>query len=271
MPSSDLFAQCQWPALASPYAEALQEAVRFILARFDDTLGIVVSGTILRGNPAPSSDLDIYVIREKPVRQRIQKFFNCTSKTCGVPTEIFVNPASQVLKYFVEERDAGRPLTAHMLTTGFTILQVSPVVSELQQRARAMLNQPPQLDAERLTTARYMAATRYEDGTDVASAIVDASAVLDAETNLETANMILGLAVHDMLTYYFLKMGHYVPRDKDLLKALESLDAGVAELARAFFRTQKIGHRLALAGQIADCTIETHGFFEWESTPEEVA
>jgi hypothetical protein len=264
MQSSDLLAQrmlaqCQWPTLASPYAEALQEAVRFILARFNDTLGIIASGTILRGNPAPSSDLDIYVIRERPVRQRIQKFFNRTSKTRGVPTEIFVNPASQVLKYFTEEHEAGRPLTAHMLATGFTILQVSPVVSDLQQRARERLTHLPQLDTERLTTMRYMAAARYEDGTDV------------AETDPETAIMILSVAVHDMLTYYFLNAGRYVPRDKDLLGVLGDMDGALAGLVRAFFGAQEIDRRLALAEQIADYTIETHGFFEWESTPEEVA
>ncbi len=258
MRSSDLFVQCQWPALASPYAEALQEAVRFILAYFEDTLGIIVSGTILRGHPAPSSDLDIYVIREKPVRQRIQKFFNQTPGASGVPAEIFVNPASQVLKYFTEEQKAGRPLTAHMLATGFTILQVSPIISELQQRARDILAHPPRRDAERLTVMRYMAATRYEDGTDV------------AETDPKTASMILSLAVHDMLTYYFLKMEHYVPRDKDLLEDVRKLDATLAGLARAFFGAYEIDSRLALAEQIADCTIETHGFFEWESTPEEV-
>jgi hypothetical protein len=244
--------------LASPYAEALREAVHFILAHFEDTLGIIVSGTILRGNPAPSSDLDIYVIREKPVRQRIQKFFNRTSGASSVPAEIFVNPASQILKYFTEEQESGRPLTAHMLATGFTILQVSPIISELRQRARDILAHPPQRDAERLTTVRYMAAARYEDGTDV------------AETDPETASMILGLAVHDMLTYYFLEMEHYVPRDKDLFEGVEKLDATLAGLSRAFFGAHEIESRLALAEQIADRTIETHGFFEWESTPEEV-
>jgi hypothetical protein len=259
MQISDRFSQCQWPDLPSPYAEALREAVRFILDRFDDTLGIIVSGTILRGNPAPSSDLDIYVIRERPVRQRIQRFFNQTSASVGVPAEIFVNPASQVLKYFAEEHEAGRPLTAHMLTTGFTVLQESPIVSELQQRAHEILARRPQLGNERLTTTRYMAALRYEDGTDV------------AETDPETACMILSLAIHDMLSYYFLKAGRYVPRDKDLLKSVEDLDARLADLVRAFFGACEIGQHLTLAEQIADYIIETHGFFEWESTPEEVA
>ncbi|MBN2392997.1 MAG: hypothetical protein JXR84_19865, partial [Anaerolineae bacterium] len=91
--NESLFAQCRWPDLPAPYAEALREAVQFILERCPDTQGIVVSGTILRGNPAPSSALDIYVIRRELRRQRVQKFFD------GVPAEIFINPEKKVPDY----------------------------------------------------------------------------------------------------------------------------------------------------------------------------
>jgi predicted nucleotidyltransferase len=222
------------------------------MERFDDVTGIVVSGTILRGVPAPTSDLDIYVIRQKLQRQRLQRFFN------GVPAEIFVNPAAQVLTYFVEERRAGRPITAHMLGTGFVILERSPEVAELRLKAREVLSLSPDLDAERLTTLRYMAALRYEDATDVSA------------SQPETATMILGLAVYAMLHYAFLKANRYIPRDKDLLERLTSLSTDLASLARAFYGTASLEERLSLAAQIAERTIETQGFFEWESGPEEL-
>ncbi len=41
-----------------------------------DPLGIVASGTIVRGSPGPSSDLDLYVIHAAPWRQRVQRRFN---------------------------------------------------------------------------------------------------------------------------------------------------------------------------------------------------
>ena len=247
-----LFERCRWPDLAPPYAEALRQAVGFILARFADTTGIVVSGTILRGNPAPTSDLDIYVIRQKPQRQRLQQFFN------GVPAEIFVNPAAMVLRYFDEERKEGRPIAAHMLATGFTVLELDPAVADLRRQAQHSLTLRPDPAPQRLTAARYMAATRYEDATDI---VVDRP---------EAANMILGLAVYDMLHYYFLRANRYLPRDKDLLDALGRLDAGLAELARDFYGAGSLERRLAIAEQIADCTIETRGFFAWESNPEDV-
>lgn len=85
--------ECTWPDLSEPYSLALQQAVEFIAARFDP-LGIIACGSILRGMPDPSSDLDMYVIHHRPLRQRIQKTFN------SVPSEIFVNPPAEIERYF---------------------------------------------------------------------------------------------------------------------------------------------------------------------------
>lgn len=255
MVSSDaasLIAQCRWPNLSAPYAEALRDAVCFILERFPDTLGIIVSGTIVRGNPAPSSDLDIYVIRRKLQQQRIQKFFR------GVPAEIFVNPAAKVLDYFERERKAAQPITAHMLSTGFVILNLDPVIDDLRARARRLLDANPDPDDEALTIARYMVASRYEDATDIAT------------ERPETSRMILDLAVHDMVRYRFLAANRYIPRAKDLLDALNDLDETLSDLVRRFYAAATMEACLSLAEQIADNTIHTRGFFEWESTPAEV-
>lgn len=257
-PNEGLLGQCHWPDLPAPYAEALRQAVAFILARCPDTRGIVVSGTIMRGNPGPSSDLDIYVIRREPQRQRVQKFFD------GVPTEIFINPEKKVPDYFADEARDGRPITAHMLVTGFTILDCDGVIASLQDRARQILQTPPDPGVVALTSARYMVAARYEDATDV------------VVTHPETANapstvrMILGLAVHEMLGYYFLAAHRFVPRDKDLLDVLATWDAPLADLACRFYAAPTLEAALAAAEQIADRTIATHGFFEWESTSEAV-
>jgi hypothetical protein len=49
---------CCFPDLPALYSGALRQAVAYILG-VTEPLGIVASGTILRGNPSPSSDLDI--------------------------------------------------------------------------------------------------------------------------------------------------------------------------------------------------------------------
>lgn len=69
-------------ALAEPYASALREAVDFILAELEP-VGIVASGTIIRGTAHRNTDLDLYVVRLGTHRRRVQRFFR------GVPAEIF--------------------------------------------------------------------------------------------------------------------------------------------------------------------------------------
>lgn len=241
----------QFPPLDEPYRTALREAVDFITARYDP-LGIVASGTIVRGSPGPSSDLDLYVIHAAPWRQRVQRRFN------GVPAEIFVNPPGQVRRYLESQRREGRPITAHMLATGVVVLDRDPVVEDLRRAAREALAQPPDPPAWALRFKRYMIATAFEDGTDV------------ADSDPLSADMILHVAVREMLRYRFLSANRPIPRDKDLLRDLETLAAPLGALARAFYGAETFAGRRVLAGQIADAVIETRGFFEWESDPQDV-
>ena len=243
--------ECRFPSLAEPYATALSEAIAFILERFE-VRGIVASGTIVRGNPGPSSDLDLYVVHAPAWRQRVQRFFN------RVPAEIFVNPQPQVLRYFEGEARDGRPLTAHMLATGFVVLDRDGVIAQLQADAASWLAKPPAYGGFARTMQPYLLASQFEDACDM------------VESDPDSARLILAPAVRGMLHYAFMRAERYIPRDKDLLVALEGLDPVLAHLAREYFATPGLAAQMALAGQIADRTIEARGFFEWESVPEDV-
>jgi len=249
---AELLPQCRWPELPARYDQALREAVAFILHRIPDVVGIIASGTIVRGVPSASSDLDMYVIRKAPRRQRIQRFFN------GVPAEIFVNPAQQVLMYLAAERAEARPVTAHMLASGFLILALDDTLADLRARAVAILSGAPDLGPEALISARYMAAARFEDALDV------------VEARPETAVLILTLAVFHMLHYRFLQANRYLPRDKDLLVCTDELDPHLGHCARNYFTAAALDDKLRWAREIADLTIATYGFFEWESTPQDL-
>jgi predicted nucleotidyltransferase len=241
-------AQCSWPKLPNKYNRALREAVAFILDGFTVS-GIVASGTIIRGYPDPASDLDIYVIHRGSFRQRLQKYFN------NIPAEIFVNPPAAIESYFVEEQASRKPLTAHMLATGFVILSLDPIVAELQNKAKAYLSQPPQAPND-LTMHRYGIALLYEDAVDIGM------------RDPSTAQMILCRAVSEMLNFCFIRAGKFIPRHKNLLNELATVDLQTAELARSFFQAPRFETRLDLAGEIADQTIGERGFFEWEASRE---
>lgn len=246
----NLFDQCRFPDLDAPYATALREAVRFILD-YVEPVGIIAAGTIIRGNPNPNSDFDLYVLHHQSRRQRVQRWFN------GVPTEIFINPPHYIPTYFAEEGSEGRPSTAHMFATGFIVLDVDSVIESLRVRAREALAQRPALSSIQLTMIRYGAADMLENAMDI------------RRTAPENARMLLCSAVMEMLKYAYLRAGRHQPRHKEMLAQLSVLDAELADLAFAYYRT--LGDEaFEIAGRIADKTIATRGFFEWESNWQDV-
>jgi GNAT superfamily N-acetyltransferase len=236
---------CRYPELAEPYDTALRQAVEFILGRFD-MIGLFACGTIIRGNPSPTSDLDLYVIVRRPQRQRLQRFFN------GIACEIFSNPPFQIRKYFSEEQAEGTPITAHMLATGCMLLELDPVVSELRQQAAVLMASPPTIEPRVLFYRRYGLATQLEDGRDVSG------------SDPLAANLFLNRAVDGMLEYAFLTHGRHIPRTKDMATALQALDPRLAELAQAYTAAVDASQRLAIAEALADVTIQAQGFFEWD-------
>jgi predicted nucleotidyltransferase len=238
-----------FPPLPPPYDQALRAAVAHIEERID-ALGIIVAGTIVQGNPHPGSDLDIFVINARPQRQRIQKRFH------GVPAEIFVNPPAMIRRYFEQERE--RPSTAHMLANGVVLLDRDPVVAQLRAEASEWLAKPLEPSEQRLNFSRYMAADAYENAQDIQA--------IDAQN----ADMILHDAVRQMVRHAFLAANRPLPRDKQMLAALEELNPELGSHVRDFYRAESTADRFAAAALVAERTIQASGFFEWETTPEDV-
>ncbi|CAN5760248.1 hypothetical protein BH20CHL1_BH20CHL1_05960 [soil metagenome] len=242
---------CAWPALDEPYQQALTEAVEYVFQRFEP-VGLLVSGTIIRGNPGKASDLDITIIHREPWRQRVQKVFN------GVPAEIFVNPREQIEQYFEAERKQGRPVTAHMLATGFTIYDPDGVVKSLQVKARNVLAAGPEISPSTLTWRRYATATWLEDAVDI----------VDSDPELCIA--FLFRAVDEAVRYRFWDAGEWQPRHKDLLRSLTELDPQLNELVLAFLNSGVLADCIECARQVLEHSVGETGFFEWESEIEPV-
>ena len=238
-----------FPTLPTPYAEALRDAVDFILARYE-VWGMLAAGTIITGTPDANSDLDMFVIHGKPQRQRVQKRFQ------GVPTEIFVNPPATIRRYFAEE--VTRPSTAHMLANGVVLIDRHPVVEELIAEAHSWLVTPPNLSKTQLTMRRYSAADAFENAQDIAS------------RDPANCSLILHQAVQGMIDYTFLMANRPLPRAKRALAALAELDPTLGDLARRYYDAETHSTRLAIANQIAARTIQATGFFEWETPLEEM-
>jgi predicted nucleotidyltransferase len=234
------------PKLDEPYATALREAVDFVRGRFE-VIGIVAAGSIVRGCPHATSDIDLYVVITGTLSQRVQKFFN------GVPAEIFANPPEAVDAHLAREQRERRPITAHMLTTGFVVL-VCDELQRLRTKAAELIAKPPDVSDEALTAARYMAGNLFEDACDIVD--IDPAA----------ADLLLSQAIQEMLQYEILRQGLFYPRSKDLVRRIEEINPPAGALARAFSAAPELKARLAIATQLADAVLHVRGFFEWESS-----
>jgi predicted nucleotidyltransferase len=251
--------RCSWPAVSQPYRDALTAAVRFALSRYEPA-AIVVAGSVARGEPGPTSDVDLLVIHDRPERQWVHRTFH------GVPTELFVNAPEHFERYFASEGwdEGGRPFHAHMLARG-SVVYIAPGregdLAALRAKAAAAVETSPAPSETFLNERRYNAITALEDGQDAA---VDAAA--DPAQSAQ-ATALLCKAVGLAVELAFWTAHQWQPSDKRSLRALAALDPRLGELACAFYGAATLEERLMLGREIV---ARATGFsaaaaFEWET------
>jgi hypothetical protein len=237
-----------------PYDRALAELEAYVLVTWKP-LGVVVAGSVVRGEAGPTSDLDVFVVHDEPWRLRDQRRF------AGVPAELFVNPPARIRRYFANEHAEGRPSTAHMFATG-EVLGVPPgpphpVIAELVREARDWLARPLALTPLELTMRRYAVVDLLDDARDT---IADDAAA---------AHLLLGSAVSGIVAYAFLARGMFQPRRKRAAAALDEIDPAAGELVRRW-TTQHGAEALATVEALARRVLGVDTFFDWTSDREPV-
>jgi hypothetical protein len=232
-----------------PFDRALAELEAYVQATWRP-LGIVVSGSIVRGEAGPTSDLDVFVVHGEPWRVREQRRF------AGVPAELFVNPPARIRTYFASEHAEGEPSTAHMFATG-EALDVpagppDPVIAELVREAREWLARPLAFTPAQLAALRYGPVDVLDDARDV---IADDPAA---------AHLLLASAVSGIVAYAFLSRGKFRPRRKRAVAALAEIDPPAAEMVRRW-ATQPDAEALATVEALARRVLGVDTFFDWAS------
>lgn len=236
----------RYPPLAAPYDAALRMAVAAVLDAYAP-FGIIAAGSVLRGQGGPSSDIDLYVLHAAPFRQRLQRRY------AGVPFEIFINAPQQVRRYFEDEHAAARPITAHILTTGFVMLAADPAVQALRGEAAEWLAKAPAPGDDALLWRRYAIADELDNAGDVLAA------------DPACASLILHDAVSRLVEYAFIARGRHLPRQKELLAALDALDGEAGMRARAFYAAASAADQLRRALALAEHVTGATTFFTWDS------
>ena len=224
---------------------ALEQAVEYANNIVEPT-GIVLSGSIVRGNPDASSDLDIVILHKGSWRRRIQGWFN------GTPAELFFN-SRDWLEYCIHDEAAhGRPVMAHMLSSGFLLQDSDGRMAELINTAKFVLSQGPGLSTADLLRERYAAACKVEDALDFHG--VDTG----------DARQALALAVDAIVKYFYLMRNCHLPRPKERLSLLAETapeTAGLLSLALSEMPSEA----LVALKQASKKVLGVSGFFEWDS------
>jgi hypothetical protein len=239
-----------FPRLDPPFAHALEECADYLFDTYE-IIAIVACGTVVRGTGDKGSDLDMSVLHGGSFRERVQRFFG------GAPFEIFVNPPGKIKQYFSEETAARRPITAHMLGTGFIMYDPQGIAKELAREAHELLLKPPPVDGERAQRDSYFAATLFEDAEDL------------VERDPAGARLLLGSAVYELVRVRLSQGPAWIPRHKDFFERLIEVDPNAARLATEALETTDLGQRFAAAKELCKLVTGATGFFEWTSSRED--
>lgn len=215
--------------------------------------GIIIAGSIVRGEAGPTSDFDVFIVHDAAWRVRDQRRF------AGVPAELFVSPPAQVRRYFASEHERGRPSTAHMLATGEPIAPVDPLIEQLIREARDWLARPIELAPARLAALRYGPVDALDDARDA------------LPTDPTAAAVIIGDAVHEIIDFAFWRARRFLPRRKAAVAALATIDPAAAALVARWAAAPSPSDALATACELARHVLGADTFFEWTSDPEPVA
>ena len=235
--------------MAPHHQLALQQALAWITTNCEP-LGVVASGSIIRGNPHATSDFDLYVVHEKDFRQRVQKRFN------GVPCEIFVNTPAQVRGYFASELQRNRPVTAHLLATGQLVHgHDNPHVLALLEEAQHYATLANPLTEEQATFRKYGLATLLEDAADTLA------------TDEATSLYLLDQVMAQLVEFVFANHQRPLPRIKDRLQVLYEVDATVGRGVRQYYQLAGAARKYAVAKALVLHVAGAAEFFEWSSTP----
>lgn len=228
---------------------ALQQAMNWVL-EVVDPVGVVVSGSIVRGNPDPSSDLDLVVLHNEPWRRRSQRYFN------GTPVEVFFNTDAWLRHVIDTEATEGRPVMAHMLATGELLVDTGEHMRRLQDLAATRLKAGPGLSPDALLRDRYAAALQVEDALDL------------RDRNSADARRVRAAAVDAVLRHEFLRKNLFLPRPKERFKTLSEHAPELEALLRTALSDPNGSVACSALEVAAQLVLGGCGFFEWDSGPD---
>lgn len=207
--------------------------------RYPQTAAAYASGSYIRGEATPYSDIDLVVVYASlPNAYRESFTFN------NFPVEAFVHDP-ETLRYFILEvdRPSGTPMLAQMIVEGIEIPGPNALSRSLKEFAAADIAAgPPPLSPDDRRGYRYAITDLIDDL---------------RQPRSEAELMATGTRLYGSLANYYLRMndfwsaaGKSIPRV--LRRANEELSARFISSFQALFQKGEIGSVLTLAAEILE-------------------
>jgi hypothetical protein len=194
----------------------IEQVVERLRSEFgSELLGVLVGGSRLRSEGDPYSDIDVVVVVDRPCRKRWNFIID------GIEIETLINPPFQIRRYFIQDRQDGRGLMPHLLSTGHIVFDPQHLMASLQEEARAIWNAgPPPLSDRERWEFRYHAADALRDLADVETA------------DKQRAVFLIGLILPMIINQHYRIAGRWLSKPKRLFNDLSDWDTTTARLAR---------------------------------------
>lgn len=209
--------------------------------------GILFFGSALTGTAGPTSDLDLYVIRQTDQAEPHISL----RRYAGVEAEVHFAPRS----FWQCRLEKGNPVIMHAFATGQALLDRSGVVAELAEQARRKVEAgPPALTSLEIDRWRYRLTDLAGDLEDVAGQPAD--------------ERLLGAHLVQLCLEAYCALNRiWGNKPKRIIAHVERHDPELGRMARTFFAGGMDRH---LAQTLVDRVLAPHGgrIGVWDSAPD---
>ena len=219
---------------------ALDVARKCLSTRFSGASHLFVAGSIMRGEGNEFSDIDLVVLFPRLPRAWRESFV-----VDGFPVEAFVHDP-ETLAYFIEQDiKSGAPIIGHMVANGVIVGDDLEPASNIQQRARVLLeNGPGPLSGEPYETMRYFLSDLAED--------------LRADRPVDEVAAVAGLTYPRLIDLMLLGRHQWTGKGKWGPRQLRRFDPQLADIAASAFADAVRGNKARLLA-LVDEELSRHG------------
>ncbi len=223
--------------------DPLVAARSIVKERFPGAVCAFASGDWQKREETPYSMVSIVVIMT-----RVQTAYRESLRIDQIPMEVFVHdPESWDYLCLKKDRAKGDPYVAQVMAQGEALLPGSAMASEMQQRAKAVLEAGPEpLSDEQVQEKRYQITVLMNE--------------LRSPRNHGEAMGSLSVLHETLADFYLRGRGRWSANGAEIAKALQAADAEFSKRWQRVFTTAFMGDRSGVMS-LVDEVLEPYGGF----------